>query len=161
MRPCVHFVAFRGVGSWVYLEVMMGLPEKVWVVVRSTGEYSDREETPIRYCLSEEDAKAAVEAASIEAQRDADKKPQWRSEHSLAWQTPDGEFVSSDWHGRPAGSRLRPLPNADAIEAQNEGWRAEYWAACRALGHVDPQGSWSGDQYYYAEVTLWHPSPAP
>ena len=133
----------------------------LWVVVRSTGEYSDRVETPIRYCVSEQDAQAAVELASVEAQRDVALKPVYRSAPSWGYKDAHDCF----WPDNTSFATIRreglvraAYPEKDAIEAQNEKWRAEYDAACLALGHVDPVGSWSGDEYYYAPVTLWTPA---
>ena len=137
--------------------------ETLWVIVRSSGEYSDRIETPIRYCLTEDAAKQAVELVKIEAQRDADKRPVYRSRRYFGWQRSDGTWLPEGtsamapavWVGEVRHARL---PDADAIEQQNKLWGEEYTAACLALGHVDPDGSWSGDEYYYAPVTLWHPA---
>lgn len=134
------------------------IPSAVWVVVRSMGEYSERIETPIRYCLSEADAKRAVELAKVEAQRDAALKPPYRHVHTLGFQQPDGSWLPDHthfMHPLAQTAKLARKPDADEIEAQNERWSAENDAACLALGHVDPSGSWTGDEYYYAEVTLW------
>lgn len=141
----------------------MEMPNELWVIVRSTGEYSDRSEDPIRFCLSEADAQRAVDLASIEAQRDADKKPQYKRKSTHRYQFENGEwlpesvdFMHPDVRSRAA--RFMPLPDVDAIRAQNDAWSEEYNEACRALNHVDPRGSWSGDSYSYERVTLW-PNP--
>lgn len=134
--------------------------DEVWVVVRSSGEYSDRIETPIRYCLSEADAMRAVELTAIEAQRDAARKPVWRRLETHGFMLPNGVWLDDR---DVTGGRFARKPDADKIAVQNEALQAEYDAACLALGHVDPAGSWSGDDYYYALVTIWpapNPSPA-
>jgi len=134
------------------------LTPDLWVIVRSTGEYSDREETPIRYCLSEEDAKKAVKLAAVEAQRDVEKKPKFRIASSYAYRTDDGSWLPGTVHPsdpRVRGAAFTRKPNAEEIEAQNIQWASEYEAACLALNHVDPQGSWSGDSYYYTKVSRW------
>jgi hypothetical protein len=129
--------------------------ETLWVIVRSSGEYSDRIETPIRYCLTEAAAKQAVELVKIEAQRDADKKPYWNYASAYGWQNTDGTWADDF---RVEGTKWRPLPDFEAIQRQNDIWQQEHKSACLALGHVDPDGSWSGDEYYYAPVTLWQPT---
>ena len=145
----------------------MGLPERLWVIVRSTGEYSDRIETPIRYCLTQAEAEQAVRLTSIEAQRDAAMEPEWRSVPIRGWQMPDGSFCEAVGFRGPLGAKFRPYPDAEERTAQNALWEKEHDAACLALGHVDPAGSWTGDEYYFREVTLWQgatnpaPSPAP
>lgn len=137
------------------------MPEKLWVIVRSTGEYSDRIETPIRYCLSEEDAQKAVALTSVEAQRDINKKPLYRSQPTDGFQMPDGSWLPEDSSlgSAPREAEFTRLPDAEEREAQNQKWREEYDAACLALGHVDPAGSWCGDEYYYEEVTPLPPAP--
>ncbi len=144
------------------------IPDAVWVVVRSSGEYSDRIETPIRFCLSEADAQAAVALTAIEAQRDIGERPVYKRRSTHGWQAKDGAWLPEDTGPvdptiRVREATFRPYPDAEAREAQIEAWRQEYYAACLALGHVDPDGSWSGDEYYYAPVTYWptdnHPSP--
>ena len=130
----------------------------LWVIVRSTGEYSDREETPIRYCLSEEEAKQAIELTSVEAQRDGPLKPTYRRESTHAWYDVNGNEIDHSFCSPRRDSVVfKQKPDAEAIEAQNDQWQQEYDAACLAFGHVDPEGSWRGDDYYYAPVTLWTP----
>lgn len=132
----------------------MEMIERVFVIMRSTGEYSDRDERPIRFCLTEDEAKAAVELASIEAQRD--ELPPFRSAHTHGLQMPSGEWLpDATLATRPREARWVAYPNAEEITRQNKLWEAEYYAACLALGHVDPGGSVNYATYSYEEVTLW------
>ncbi len=132
----------------------------VYVVVRSRGEYSDRVETPIRYCLTEQEAKRAVELAGIEAQRDAHIKPRYPdTEYEYGWKTPDGSWLPDymELNKLLKVAKRTRKPDADAIKARNEASIAAYYAQCLALGHVDPDGSDAEATYYYARVTLWEP----
>lgn len=63
---------------------------KIWVIVRSEGEYSDRHETCVFWFPSETAAKAFVERATGESRQAAQK---WRAfEDQYARDVPDDDY---------------------------------------------------------------------
>lgn len=130
----------------------------IYVIMKSTGEYSDRDERPIAYTLTEDEAKAAIQRVTVEAQR-GDERPKYPDfESELGWFLPDGSEVS--WglgDPRPEGVKARILPDADERQARNEARRAAYYAALEALGHVDPEGADPEAIYSYEVVELVQP----
>ena len=106
-----------------------------YVIMATVGEYSDRSETPIRFVVTEEEAKALVLKATEETQ----------SGFVLPEAPPLGECPFSHW--RDATPEQRALWNQMLTEHS-----ALRDAQLRALGFVDPDGPNSEATYYYSRV---------
>lgn len=131
--------------------------ETVWVIIREVGEYSDREVTPIRYCLSEESAKAAVALADEQKQMNPSLWPEYKTESTLCRQMPDGSLVYDMEFRDPRWRISIPIsrPDAEQVRERNQRHKEQYEAAIAALGHVDPRGCHPENYYSYEPVTLW------
>lgn len=135
--------------------------DDIYVIMKSTGEYSDRYERPIAYVLTEAEAIAAIERVTIEAQR-GDELPEYpETERTHDWFMPDGRVAAKvDYIGirREEGAKFGPYPDADARKARNEALMQKYYDALEALGHVDPEGADKDAQYSYECVSLVRPA---
>lgn len=109
------------------------MADSVYVIIREVGADEYRYRDPIRYVLTKEEAIAACKRAVEE-----------------------GKTVAT-----PPYPTLQPLigPDVVKIEAENERARQAYYAACRALNCVDPDGPNPHARYLFAEVQ-WMPSAA-
>jgi len=134
----------------------------VFVILRETGEYSDRNVGAIRFVLTEDDAKAAVTTADEEGKSKAHLRPTYPPVESLyKWHMPDGKWLDGlPYCARPEGGKWMLAPDSDAIVARNAAAQAKYKRECLAMGCVDPYGPTNCATYSYEAVTLWRPSAA-
>ena len=71
---------------------------------------------------------------------------------------PNGSWLPDDVNFMDARTKLAKFtqyPDYAEREDQNKKWEEEYDSACLAFGHVDPMGSWYGDEYYCEPGTLY------
>lgn len=132
---------------------------EVFVILRETGEYSDRDVVAIRYVHTEGEAQAAVDRATVEAQSMFHLKPEYPTiENTHGFQMPDGSWLPADhdFWGRPHSAKYCLKPDADEITRRNEERHAEYGRQCLAMGCVDPMGPQAGASYHYQAVSLWN-----
>lgn len=127
--------------------------ERIYVIIRETGEYSDRDWMTVCYVKTEDEAKAAIERVTIEQQQAV--LPRYPSTES-AWghRLPDGSYFEGNWRDRPENAVWERKPNGDELEAIAEAAKQKYYEECRALGHVDPDGAQQGATYSYESVDI-------
>jgi hypothetical protein len=125
--------------------------DAIYVIIKETGEYSDRDVEAIGYVLTEDEARAAVERADIEKMM---PQPQYFQCLPIYEWMIDGVIVSSSGNG----ARFTRVPDADAHEQENNRRRAIYEQQCFDLGHVDPGGCDRHATYSYQRVPMVRPA---
>lgn len=118
----------------------VGDASAVYVIIGSSGEYSDRRERVIGYVSTEDEAQRAVLQAEAEISL---TRPSQEDTH--AWFLPDGEVWEKPqgWVcSAPVGSKWRERLDADEIAIRNEAALAKW-----RNGRIDPDGPM--DSYYY------------
>lgn len=135
------------------------IPSAVYVIMGSSGEYSDRYERVIGFVTSEAAAKAVVEQAEAEKAL-PDPMPYPPHERTHAWVLPDGTLYDEGdggfWARPPTGAKWTRRSDADEIEARQEAAR-EAWRQARIdAGRIDPDGSM--DSYYFEVAPALSPA---
>lgn len=122
------------------------MADEVFVIIGSTGEYSDRYEKVIGHVLTEDAAQEAVTRAECEKAKGI-RPPYPSRESTHAMHGPNGEWFMGYILDAPKDYKFSPLPDAEEIERRNEAAIAQWEKECRALPLIDPVGPM--ESYYY------------
>jgi len=125
----------------------------IFVIIGTTGEWSDRYESHVGYVNSEEDAHALVKLAEYQKSNPYNcQRPKGIPTHN--WRLPDGTIpqISMLLYLRNKGAKFVAEPNTDEITAINNKAIADWMDAKRAAGYVDVDGPC--DSYHYERVSL-------